>query len=427
MIDGMSEQTWWERRRRWQRSVIVLVGVVVFILIWWLLPPCLYATTQDPAVRVKAITDTRTALLAGLVGIGAIGTFWMSNRNFRLTERSQKHAIEDAAERRITELYAKAVDQLGSEHAPVRLGGLYALERLAQTTPAQRPIIANVLCAYLRMPFDPEDGGQDTDSGRAARQEREVRLTAQRLLFSHFAAESQAKFWGDISLDLSYAYLIELDLRRLQMPTMNWTRATFAGKSDFTGAIFNGGSSFEGATFTGETSFTEATFSRLAQFRGAIFVDIAQFNGVDFGGASFRKARFTNYANFRLANFTGETAFSEATFNRGADFGEATFKHECSFRETIFATSPQFDGARAVGGVSHVWPSGWKLSDSDGSDGLLTLSPILGTDAPTTSEPPPAARPEGESTQLMGLVIRLRRIALWSPERRAKSAGTRRL
>ncbi len=41
----------------------------------------------------------------------------------------------DATERRITELYTKPVEQLGNDKAPVRLGGLYALERLAQDNP----------------------------------------------------------------------------------------------------------------------------------------------------------------------------------------------------------------------------------------------------------------------------------------------------
>ena len=61
----------------------------------------------------------------------------------------------DATERRITELYTKAVEQLGSEKAPGRLGGLYALERLAQDNRDQRPTIVNVICAYVRMPFPP--------------------------------------------------------------------------------------------------------------------------------------------------------------------------------------------------------------------------------------------------------------------------------
>ena len=61
----------------------------------------------------------------------------------------------DATERRVTELYTKAVEQLGSDKARVRFGGLYALERLAQDNPAHRQTIVNVICSYLRMPFSP--------------------------------------------------------------------------------------------------------------------------------------------------------------------------------------------------------------------------------------------------------------------------------
>jgi hypothetical protein len=54
----------------------------------------------------------------------------------------------DAGERRITELYTKAADQLGSDRAPVRLAGLYALARLGETAESQRQTIVNVVCAY---------------------------------------------------------------------------------------------------------------------------------------------------------------------------------------------------------------------------------------------------------------------------------------
>ena len=61
----------------------------------------------------------------------------------------------DATGRHITELYTKAVEQLGSDKFQVRFGGLYALEQLAQDNPAYRQVIVNVICAYLRMPFSP--------------------------------------------------------------------------------------------------------------------------------------------------------------------------------------------------------------------------------------------------------------------------------
>ena len=119
----------------------------------------------------------------------------------------------DAVERRITELYAKAVEQLGSDKAPVRLGGLYALEGLAQNTLSQRLTIVYVLCAYLRMPYDPARSldGDESEAPPVHAQETHVRIAAQRILALHLrpgpgdtAADT---FWPDVDLDLAGATL----------------------------------------------------------------------------------------------------------------------------------------------------------------------------------------------------------------------------
>ena len=82
----------------------------------------------------------------------------------------------DATERRIAELYAKAVEQLGSDEAQVRFGGLYALERLAQDNPAHRQTIVNVICAYLRMPFSPTAPQQRSPRPPKARKSLALRV-----------------------------------------------------------------------------------------------------------------------------------------------------------------------------------------------------------------------------------------------------------
>ena len=115
---------------------------------WWLLG---IAGTSDPSVQIDAI---RTGLSAA-VGTGGAFALLLAFRRQRSTEVSAVHTITDATERRVTELYTKAADQLGSDKAPVRLAGLYALERLAQDNPSQRQTIVNVICAYLQMPFTP--------------------------------------------------------------------------------------------------------------------------------------------------------------------------------------------------------------------------------------------------------------------------------
>jgi hypothetical protein len=66
--DHRSPQPWWLSvwQRRWWIALATL-----FILVWWLIPPLLYrhtGTAKD--AKLKAITDTRTALLAGLIGVG---------------------------------------------------------------------------------------------------------------------------------------------------------------------------------------------------------------------------------------------------------------------------------------------------------------------------------------------------------------------
>jgi hypothetical protein len=55
----------------------------------------------------------------------------LTARRQRYTELALVYTDRDATERRITELYTKGADQLGSDQTPVRLAGLYALERLA--------------------------------------------------------------------------------------------------------------------------------------------------------------------------------------------------------------------------------------------------------------------------------------------------------
>jgi hypothetical protein len=51
----------------------------------------------------------------------------------------------------ITDRYTRAIDQLGSTKIDVRLGGIYALERLAHDSPSDVPTVANVLAAFIRV------------------------------------------------------------------------------------------------------------------------------------------------------------------------------------------------------------------------------------------------------------------------------------
>jgi hypothetical protein len=150
----------------------LVVAGITWAAVWGLqsaIPADSGTALQRAQLRVETI---RTGLSVG-AGVGAAVALLLALRRQQATEY-------DAGEKRVTELYVRAAEQLGSDKAPVRLAGLYALERLAQDNPVHRQSIVEVICAYLRMPYTPPAGKQagqgsaepDLPEGRDPRPDR---------------------------------------------------------------------------------------------------------------------------------------------------------------------------------------------------------------------------------------------------------------
>jgi hypothetical protein len=391
---------------------VIAIGAPVMVLIavaavWLLLG---FGISGD---RLDAI---RTGGTLG-VGLGGVVVLWLAVRRqrsteldllnkyeaHRLAERVAAHneavatdnrthqqqvaqaAQDDAAERRITELYAKAADQLGSDKAPVRLAGLYALERLAQDTPRLRPTIVNVICAYLRMPYTvtPPTASVPRPLGRrrrvrpghpippatqaaavhqpdpvdTARQEREVRLTAQAILTTHLHPGGDLDhpaetFWDRINLDLTGATLINFSLDQCVVEAATFTLATFTGLARFGSATFDGRANFDLATFNNSANFDSATFNNSANFQSATFTGLTSFDSATFASsANFYSARFDGVTSFGSATFTGSASFQLATFTGSANFQSATFSrgtpHEVKQSMSLSSQGGDADGPGA--------------------------------------------------------------------------------
>ncbi|MEV4360161.1 pentapeptide repeat-containing protein [Nonomuraea sp. NPDC049625] len=413
---------WW-----WTLPAALLIGAAAWGTAAWLLQD-LYTVPVSGQVSAR-IEATRTALAAA-AGVGAAVTLLLAVRRQRHQELTAAHTTHDAAERRVTELYGKAAEQLGNDQAPVRLAGLYALERLAQDTPTLRQTIVDVICAYLRMPFVPPPGQNPDQSadepavpraaiagvsapaaGRDPLEERQVRLTAQRILTAHLRHDEppphhrwwqrrppdpNPRHWPDITLDLTGAILIDLDLSYCRVDDALFEGATFTGEVSFEKATFNA-ARFDRATFTSKATFDGATFTFGPQFGGATFTGKASFGGATFalgtwfGGATytgdawFFRATFTRGARFDRATFTGEVSFEEATFNVGSRFDGVVFAGNALFSGATFIGHALFDGATgletavledvrvapAAEGVRQRWPPPWRVEET--ADGWQTL------------------------------------------------------
>jgi hypothetical protein len=156
---------WW-----WVLPAALLIGAATWGTTEWLLQDLdRLPLAEQTSARIEA---ARTALAAA-AGVGAAVTLMLAVRRQRHQELATAHTTHDAAERRVTELYTKAAEQLGNSQAPVRLAGLYALERLAQDTPELRQTIVDVICSYLRMPYTPARGSKREDPRCAAGRSRQ--------------------------------------------------------------------------------------------------------------------------------------------------------------------------------------------------------------------------------------------------------------
>ena len=78
-----------------------------------------------------------------------------------LAEQSRQldRTLAEQQTRTWNERFATAADRLGSDKpAAVRLAGVYAMAGLADDWEANRQTCVDVLCAYLRMPYEADPG-----------------------------------------------------------------------------------------------------------------------------------------------------------------------------------------------------------------------------------------------------------------------------
>ncbi|MFF4551324.1 pentapeptide repeat-containing protein [Streptomyces sp. NPDC001435] len=313
--------------------VVCVAGVVAYWLVRRLAEPPETLGVPDGIRLSIAILTVLGAVLAGVYAY----------RKQRIAEGDAHRA--DATQ--FAERYSTAASQLGHEGPAVRLAGVYAMARLADDWVEQRQVCVDVLCAYLRMPYE-----WNSESDQYKKGEREVRQTIIQVIRDHLQESREDSSWSTCALD--------------------FTRATFDG-GDFSGCRFRGSVSFADAEFVGDLiSFDEAGFLDAAvTFHGARFgAHTVTFNDAQFQGGtvSFDEARFSGSAlsfcgalfgpgdiTFRHASLNGGTlAWDEARFHGGtvgfdyAQFGHTTVTFN---RARLDDGSLAFRRARFTGGT----------------------------------------------------------------------------
>jgi hypothetical protein len=229
-------------------SVVLLAAILIVLIPEILVPdqrfPSLEAITETkarPALeheqlrlqndRLKLRNDARASLLQSIlqglgglaVALGVVVTWRQLQHNISYTR--EQHAL--AREGQITERFTTAINQIGDDKIDVRMGGIYALDRIARESTTDRPPIAEVLSAYVRghSPWPPSQQHQPridasiTDLPRLQAQTPDVQA-AMTVLAS-----------GNYQKDGQWLRLRDVDLRRANLSAAKLKRADFEGSN----------------------------------------------------------------------------------------------------------------------------------------------------------------------------------------------------
>ena len=405
---------WFEKAFPW-----LLVGVAALGLIFMIFLPGAFFQ-KETAEQLKAQSDLRLALLyttgGAIAAFGLLETYRKNtndrakaNADINAALKNQEHQAEvlkeqirqfdenafkdRKAERR--ERYTKAVEQLGDEKAPIRMGGVYTLVGLVdewledesiekyEDRLKEGQVIINNLCAYIRSPFtlaashynelsNPTPKGIYKDKKEkfyadiaTLDSEADVRLSIIKEIHDRLQGpgENTPGTWSDFEYDFSgsvFFYPVDLTKSYYKKP-INFTGSIYQGEAyfssstykswaDFTGSFYQGGADFRDSIYQGGADFTDSIYQGEAYFTGSIYQGEAYFTGstyqsrADFTGSTYQsRADFTGSTYQSWADFSDSTYEKEVIFS--APFARSTYKGEADFRSSTYQVLAYFSGS----------------------------------------------------------------------------------
>jgi hypothetical protein len=305
----------------WHVSIAAVVAVIVaglaaclaYLGLQAVVGPLAPPTPLPPGNEAQSGNklDLIKTTIAVMAFLGAVLTGVYAYRKQRLAEGDAHRS--DA--KQFVDRYGATGEQLGHEAAAVRLAGAYAMAGLADDWQNNRQMCVDVLCAYIRMPYQTDNTKPNFKEG-----DREVRRTIMRIIRDGLRREDTDMRWRALLL--------------------SFEGATF-DYGDLSGAIFEGGYvSFHRAKFIDRSfHFDGGSFSSRGVTFGHSLFDGAEvfFKNVDFSGT--KEVRF-NDAIFRggIVHFDRTNFDSVVKFTGAISFPAATV----TFQNVNYAVNAQF-------------------------------------------------------------------------------------
>ena len=237
----------------------VAAVVLMVVVVWVLFVPVTDLLAHHDVGSVTgslhetAVDNARGRLLTLGAGLFAAGALWFTARSFTLAREGQ-----------VTDRYTAAITQLGSEKLDVRIGGIYALERVARDSERDHPTVMEVLTAFIRE--HSHEPLPEPDPQTATVQQRDPQgETVERSIRADVQAAIAVVARRDVTRDIR-----RVDLRTAYLAGANLAAAPLSG-ADLSGADLSG-ADLKGADLSG-AGLSDANLTD-ANFIGAVLLNV---------------------------------------------------------------------------------------------------------------------------------------------------------
>ena len=388
---------WFEKAFPW-----LLVGGAALGLVLMIFLPVIFFQ-EKTAEQLLAQSNLRLALLyttgGTIAALGLLETYrkntndrTKANADINAALKNQDHQTkvlkeqirqfdenafkERKAERR--ERYTKAIEQLGDEKAPIRMGGVYTLVGLVdewledesiekyEDRLKEGQVIINNLCAYIRSPFtlashydelsqaNPASEGiykdkeQEFYADKATLDsEADVRLGIIKEIHDRLqgSGKNTPGAWSDFEYDFSgstFFYPIDLTNSYYAKP-INFSGSTYEGGANFSDSTYEGWVYFSDSTYQGWADFSGSTYQALAYFSDSTYQALANFSDSTYQGwVYFSDSTYQGEANFNGSTYQGWADFSDSTYQALANFSDSTYQALANFRRSTYQSEADF-------------------------------------------------------------------------------------
>ena len=398
----------WLWVKRWWLPIAILLITSTGLACALSIPQQVFETPREPANDksapvLLAQSNLRLAFLyitgGAIAVVGLIETFRKNNneklKNDQDKEKNDReHLRQVRADRR--ERYTKAVEQLGDEKSPIRMGGVYTLVGLVdewledesiekyEDRLKEGQVIVNNLCAYIRSPFTLASHYNELSEDAPSLEgiykdkkeefyvdkaildsEADVRLSIIKEIHDRIQDpdKNTPGAWSGFEYDFSgstFFYPIDLTNSYYAKP-INFSGSTYKGWADFCGSTYQALADFSRSTYQALADFSRSTYQGRVDFNGSTYQGRVDFSGstyqgrVDFsgsiyqGGADFSGSIYQGGAYFTCSIYQGGAYFTCSTYTDWADFRGSTYTDWAYFTGSTYQGGAYFTGSTYTG------------------------------------------------------------------------------